>query len=86
MFEFIRNPFAFCFPIQRGFSGAIQTLAMYKTHCEPLQTLILSTWGYGETLEDTCNSFSHYKPCSSTNRPHLLRRKRSDDNDICNSV
>jgi hypothetical protein len=28
----IRNPFAFCFPIQRGFSGSIQTLPFELKH------------------------------------------------------
>ena len=35
----IQNPFAFYFPIQRGFSGPIQTLASDKTHCKPFDLL-----------------------------------------------
>ena len=36
----IRNPFAFYFPIQRGFSGSLLTLRLYMAHSNPISFLI----------------------------------------------
>ena len=43
----IQNPFAFYFPIQRGFSGAIQTLASKMAHAKPIQKLMPFAWVFG---------------------------------------
>ena len=43
----IRNPFAFYFPIQRGFSRSIQTLASKMTHAKPIQTRVAFAWLFG---------------------------------------
>ena len=46
----IRNPIAFYFPIQRGFSGPIQTLGYDKAHCEPSAEVKTNQWVCAFTL------------------------------------
>ena len=46
----IRNPFAFYFPIQRGFSGSIQTLPSNSTDCEPMCSFVMFTRVLWRTL------------------------------------
>ena len=46
----IRNPFAFYFPIQRGFIGSIQTLANDSTHCKPYDEAKMIQWARALTL------------------------------------
>ena len=44
----IRNRFAFFLPIQRGFSGSIQTLVSILAHCEPFELSIPKQGGYSD--------------------------------------